>query len=84
MTSKKNRERKMNFFVYILAGKDSKPIHVGLTDDLMRDVYENISKDERESGVKLKRLLHYEVFDNPEKAELRRNQLKKSLFKNTN
>jgi|GEM_PF-6826221 len=71
----------MNYFVYVLSGRDSKAFYVGLTDDLMKGIYESKSKFERNFGIKSKKLLHYEIFDDLSEARTRRNQLKKSLFK---
>ena len=74
----------MNYFVYILSGKDSKPAHIGITNDLIKGVYENLSKKERESGKKGKRLVHYEIYSDPVKAKLRKQQLERELLRNKN
>ncbi len=75
-------ESVMNYFVYVLSAKDSRAMYVGLTDDLMKGIYENKSEFEKNSGKKSKKLLHYEIFDDLQKAQSRRKQLEKSLTKN--
>ena len=74
----------VDYFVYILSGKDSKPGYIGMTNDLIRDVYENTSESERKSGVRKKKLLHYEIFNDPVAAAERKRQLEYALLKKTN
>jgi predicted GIY-YIG superfamily endonuclease len=74
----------MNYFVYVLAEKGNKPTVVGLTNDLVKGVYDNMSKRERETGKKSKRLLHYEIYDDPVKAKTRKRQLEIALLMNNN
>ncbi len=71
----------MNYFVYVLADKGNKPAVVGITNDLVKGVYDNMTKSERDSGKKSKRLLHYEIYTDPVKAKTRKKQLEKTLLR---
>jgi putative endonuclease len=72
----------MSYYVYVLSAGSRKAIQVGLTDDLMKGVYEDREKAGRNSGVKSKKLLHYEIFDDLLKARFRQEQIEKSFLLN--
>lgn len=74
----------MNYFVFILAGKDSEPLHVGITDDLMKGIYEFNQSSSADNGKDLRKLLHYEVFNDVDKARTRKADLEKSILNRTN
>lgn len=67
------------YFVYMLASKKDGVLYIGITNDLIRRVYEH-----RNGLVKgftkkyhVKRLVYFECFDNAEQAILREKVLKK-------
>jgi putative endonuclease len=67
------------FFVYILASGKHGTICIGVTNDLIRRVYEHkerlVPGFTKDYGVD--KLLYYEVFDDPESAILREKRLKR-------
>jgi len=68
------------FFVYILASDRNGTLYVGVTGDLIARIYQHRSKANRDSfsaryGVT--RLVHFEIFDDPENAIRREKRLKK-------
>jgi len=67
------------FFVYILASKRNGTLYIGLTNDLVRRVYEH--KIEVHKGFTksyhVQMLVYYEVFENIDAAIVREKQLKK-------
>jgi putative endonuclease len=67
------------FFVYILASGKHGTIYIGVTNDLIKRVYEHREKlvpgFTKEYGVD--KLVYYEVFDDPESAIRREKQLKR-------
>ena len=69
----------MQFYVYILASAPNGTLYIGMTNDLLRRVYEH-----RESLVdgftkqhNVKRLVYYEIHDSPEEAIRREKALKR-------
>jgi putative endonuclease len=78
MTRRKERMLK-TFFVYILASKRNGTLYIGLTNDLVRRVYEH--KIEVHKGFTksyhVQMLVYYEVFENIDAAIVREKQLKK-------
>ena len=71
--------RSRSFYVYILASKIGGTLYIGVTNDLVRRVYEHRSKlvesfTERYDVV---RLVYFEQFDDPENAIKREKRLKK-------
>ena len=67
------------FFVYILASTRMGTLYIGYTSDLARRVYEHregaIPGFTKKYGVK--RLVHYEIFDDPTTAQQRERSLKR-------
>lgn len=69
----------MKFFVYILASKRNGTLYIGMTDDLIRRVWEhrNDAVAGFTSRYNVKMLVWYEVHDSRESAFTRERQLKK-------
>jgi putative endonuclease len=69
----------MSFFVYIVASRRNGTLYTGMTDDLLRRVWEHaeglLPGFTKQYGVKL--LVWYEVHDTHEAALLRERQIKK-------
>ncbi|MEM6780805.1 MAG: GIY-YIG nuclease family protein [Pseudomonadota bacterium] len=67
------------FYIYILASKKNGFLYTGLTSELPKRIWEH--KNEVVEGhtkkYKIKRLVHYEVFEDFEAAVKREKQLKK-------
>ncbi|HEY8100481.1 MAG TPA: GIY-YIG nuclease family protein [Burkholderiaceae bacterium] len=68
----------MSYYVYLLASSRNGTLYIGMTNDLVRRVYEH--KEGFVSGFtkqhSIKTLVYYEVFDDPESAIYREKQLK--------
>ena len=66
------------YYVYIIASQKNGTIYIGITNDLIRRIYEH--KNELVDGFtkkyKIKNLVYYEIFENIENAILREKQLK--------
>ena len=67
------------FYVYILASQKHGTLYVGVTSDLARRLEEHRTETVPgfTSQYGVKRLVHYEVFDDAENAILREKRLKK-------
>lgn len=69
----------MQSYIYILASKRNGTLYVGVTDNLVKRVYQH--KNELVDGFTKKYnihlLVHYEIADNIEEAILREKQLKR-------
>jgi len=67
-----------NFYVYILTNWKDGVLYIGVTNDIVRRVYEHKHKiyPGFTSRYNLKRLVYYEHFDDPESAISREKQLK--------
>jgi putative endonuclease len=67
------------YFVYILASQKHGTLYIGITNDLIRRVYEHKQKVvpgfTRRYGVN--KLVYFEIFDDPLSAITREKQLKK-------
>lgn len=67
------------FFVYILASGKQGTLYIGYTSDLARRVYEHreeaIPGFTKKYGVK--RLVHFEIYDDPRLAQQRERSLKR-------
>ena len=66
-------------YVYILTNKKHGTLYIGVTSDLAKRVWEHKNKVAQGFTQKygLDKLVHYEVFDDPENAILREKRLKK-------
>jgi putative endonuclease len=68
-----------NYFVYILASKYNGTLYIGVTNDLLKRVYEH--KNNLVDGFTKKygvhRLIYYEAFNSIESAITREKQMKK-------
>ena len=67
------------FYVYILASRKYGTIYVGVTNDIVRRVYEHREKlvpgFTKEYGVA--KLIYYEIYDDPESAIVREKRIKR-------
>jgi putative endonuclease len=68
-----------HFYVYILASRKHGTIYIGVTNDLIRRVYEH--KQKLVAGFTkdydVHKLVYYEIFDDPESAIVREKRLKR-------
>ena len=68
-----------NYFIYILASKYNGTLYIGVTNDLLKRVYEHknnfVDGFTKQYGVH--RLVYYEVFNSIESAITREKQIKK-------
>jgi putative endonuclease len=66
------------YYVYIMTNKTNNVLYVGVTNDLLRRIYEH--KEKLAEGFTKKynivKLVYYEVFDDIENAILREKQIK--------
>ena len=71
--------RAYNFYVYILASDIGGTLYIGVTNDLIRRVYEHKTKAAEgfTKAYGIDRLVYYERFDNIEYAMHREKRLKK-------
>ena len=70
----------MNYYVYILSNAHNTVIYTGITNDLVRRVYEHknhLDKKSFTSQYNVDKLVYYEVTTNPEAAIAREKQIKK-------
>ena len=69
----------MTYYVYILAGKERGTLYVGVTNDLMRRIYEH--KEGLAEGFSMrhgvKRLVYFETHESIEAAILQEKRLKR-------
>ena len=68
-----------SYFVYILANKNRSIFYTGVTNDLIRRVYEHKTKavEGFTSRYSISYLLYFEIFKDPESAIVREKQIKK-------
>ena len=69
----------MNYYVYILSNSHKTVLYIGVTNDLIRRVYEHkahIDKSSFTAQYNVENLMYYEVTTNPEAAIAREKQLK--------
>jgi putative endonuclease len=71
--------RPRHFYVYILASKVGGTLYIGVTNDLVRRVWEHKSKliESFTEKYDVVRLVYFEQFDDPENAIKREKRLKK-------
>jgi putative endonuclease len=69
----------MRYYVYLLASRKDRAIYVGVTNDLVRRVYEHRQKAVPgfTSKYNITRLVWFEVYDDPVSAITREKELKK-------
>jgi putative endonuclease len=68
-----------SYYVYILASRVGGTIYIGITNDLIRRIYEHKSKSTEGFTGKydVAKLVYFEQFDDPENAIKREKRLKK-------
>ena len=69
----------MNYYVYILSNAHKTVLYTGVTNDLIRRVYEHkehLDKNSFTSQYNVEYLMYYEVTNNPEAAIAREKQIK--------
>ena len=77
----------MTYYVYILSNNYNTTLYVGVTNDLVRRVYEHknhIDKSSFTAKYHVEKLVYYEVYSEPKPAIAREKQLKEKSrsFKN--
>ena len=69
----------MNYYVYILTNKKNGTLYIGITNDLLRRIYEH--KNKLTPGFthhySLHKLVYFETFDEVKEAILKEKQMKK-------
>ncbi|MBE6453991.1 MAG: GIY-YIG nuclease family protein [Alphaproteobacteria bacterium] len=75
-----------NMYVYIMSNRNNTTLYVGVTNDLMRRVYEHRNRLIKgfTSQYGLIKLVYFECFDSEEQAILREKYLKKCYRKTKN
>jgi len=65
----------MNYYVYIIASRKDGAIYLGVTNDIIRRVYEHRTKAARgfSSQYNITRLVWFEIYDDPISAISARN-----------
>ena len=69
----------MQYYVYILTNKNKNVLYTGVTNDLIRRVYEHkhhLDKKSFTAQYNVENLVYYEVTTNPEAAIAREKQIK--------
>ena len=66
------------YFIYIMTNKNNKVLYTGVTNNLLRRVYEHKNKliDGFTKKYNIIKLVYYEIFDNPSSAIHREKQIK--------
>jgi putative endonuclease len=66
------------YYVYILASKRNGTLYTGITSDLVKCIYEHKNKFHKgfTADYNVNKLVHYEVFNDPENAILREKRVK--------
>ncbi len=67
-----------NYYTYILSNKRNTVLYVGVTDDLVKRVWQHKNKVVKGFTEKynIDKLVYYEIYENPEEAIKREKQLK--------
>lgn len=67
-----------NYYVYVLTNKHNTVLYIGVTNDLIRRVYEHKNKliDGFTERYNVTKLVYYEIFEDPENAIKREKQVK--------
>ena len=69
----------MNYYVYILSNTHNTVLYTGVTNDLIRRVYEHKNHFDKSSFTaqyNVEKLVYYEITENPESAIQREKQIK--------
>jgi putative endonuclease len=68
----------MNYYVYITSNNKNSMFYIGVTRNIIKRIYEHKNEvvESFTKRHKLKRLVYYEVFNDPESAIKREKQLK--------
>lgn len=68
----------MGYYTYIIMTQNNTALYVGVTNDLIRRIYEHKQKiaDGHTKKYNIDKLVYYEIFDDPENAIKREKQLK--------
>ena len=68
----------MQYFIYILASRKNTTLYIGMTNNIVRRVYEhrNGVLDGFSKNYSTHKLVYYEIFGSPEAAIVREKQLK--------
>ncbi len=68
----------MNYYIYILTNKNNTVLYTGVTNDLVRRVYEHKNKLAKgfTKRYNIDKLVYYEVASNPQSAIEREKQIK--------
>jgi putative endonuclease len=69
----------MAYYVYLLASRKDGPLYLGVTNDLVRRVFEHRSKATRgfTSRYNITKLVWFEIYDDPISAISREKEIKK-------
>ena len=69
----------MNYFVYILASKRNGTLYIGVTNNLIKRIYEHKQKQVEGFTKKynINKLIYFEEYNSPEEAIAREKRLKK-------
>ena len=69
----------MAYYVYLLASRTNGTLYLGMTNDLVRRVYEHKTKAVRGFSARygVDRLVRFEIYDDPVTAITREKELKK-------
>ena len=67
-----------NYYIYIITNKNNTVLYTGVTNNLMRRIWEHKSKliDGFTKKYNVTKLVYYEIFNNPSAAIKREKQLK--------
>jgi putative endonuclease len=69
----------MSYYVYIIAGRKDGAIYIGVTNDIVRRIYEHRTKAVPgfTSKYNITKLVRFEIYDDPIAAITREKELKK-------
>ena len=70
--------RKMKYYVYILSNKNNKVLYIGVTNNIIRRIYEHKNKlvEGFTKKYNVHKLVYYEIYENIEEAIKREKELK--------
>ncbi len=69
---------RQQYYVYIITNKNHRVLYTGVTNNLIRRIYEHKNKlvDGFSKKYKLTKLVYFEIYDDAENAILREKQIK--------